>query len=113
MATKDPTLYDQLKNTLYNNADKAVIGEAAAVGMGLVMIGSADEDAIQEMISHANDSNHEKIIRALGISCALIMFGKEQQADGLIEQMCNSKDSTIRYGAMFTIGCAYAGTASS
>ena len=46
MATKDPTLYDQLKNTLYNNADKAVIGEAAAVGMGLVMIGSADEDAI-------------------------------------------------------------------
>ena len=26
--------------------------------------------------------------------------------------MCSSKDSTIRYGAMFTIGCAYAGTAS-
>lgn len=81
--------------------------------MGLVMIGSADENAIQEMIAHANDSSHEKIIRALGISLALIMFGKEQQADGLIEQMCSSKDSTIRYGAMFTIGCAYAGTSSS
>jgi 26S proteasome regulatory subunit N2 len=65
------------------------------------------------MIAHANDSNHEKIIRALGISLSLIMYGKEQKADGLIEQMCNSKDSTIRYGAMFTIGCAYAGTASS
>lgn len=26
--------------------------------------------------------------------------------------MCASKDSTLRYGAMFTIGCAYAGTAS-
>jgi 26S proteasome regulatory subunit N2 len=81
--------------------------------MGLVMIGSGDENAIEEMISHAADSNHEKIIRALGISLALVMYGKEQQADGLIEQMCNSKDSTIRYGAMFTIGCAYAGTASS
>ena len=54
-----------------------MIGEAAALGMGLVMIGSADEEAIEMMISHANDSSHEKIIRALGISCALIMFGKE------------------------------------
>jgi 26S proteasome regulatory subunit N2 len=27
--------------------------------------------------------------------------------------MCQSKDAIIRYGAMFTIGCAYAGTASS
>lgn len=113
MATKDAALYDHLKNTLFNNADSAIIGEAAAFGMGLTMAGSGDETAIEEMISHASDSNHEKIIRALGISLALIMYGKEQQADGLIEQMCNSKDSTIRYGAMFTIGCAYAGTASS
>lgn len=113
IATKDAALYDHLKNTLFNNADSAIIGEAAAFGMGLTMAGSGDENAIEEMISHAADSNHEKIIRALGISLALIMYGKEQQADGLIEQMCNSKDSTIRYGAMFTIGCAYAGTASS
>lgn len=85
MATKDPANYDHLKNTLFNNADSAIIGEAAAYGMGLTMIGSADGDAIEEMISHAADSNHEKIIRALGISLALIMYGKEQQADGLIE----------------------------
>jgi 26S proteasome regulatory subunit N2 len=78
MATKEPTLYDHLKNTLFNNADSAIIGEAAAFGMGLVMVGSADENAIEEMISHAADSNHEKIIRALGISLALVMYGKEQ-----------------------------------
>jgi hypothetical protein len=30
------------------------------------------------MINHATDSNHEKIIRAIGISLALIMYGKEQ-----------------------------------
>jgi 26S proteasome regulatory subunit N2 len=77
MATKDAGLYDQLKNTLFNNADSAIIGEAAAFGMGLVMIGSGDENAIEEMISHAADSNHEKIIRALGISLALVMYGKE------------------------------------
>jgi 26S proteasome regulatory subunit N2 len=112
MATKDTGVYEQLKNTLFNNADSAIIGESAAVGMGLVMIGSADESAIEEMMSHAADSNHEKIIRALGISLSLIMYARESQADGLIEQMCSSKDSTIRYGAMFTIGSAYAGTGS-
>lgn len=112
MATADDNIYEQLKNTLFNNADSAIIGEAAAYGMGLVMAGSANEGAIEEMLSHAADSNHEKIIRALGISLALMMYGRESSADGLIEQMCASKDSTIRYGAMFTIGCAYAGTAS-
>lgn len=113
MATKDEGVYKHLKDTLFNNADSAIIGEAAACGMGLVMVGSGDEQAIEEMMSHAADSNHEKIIRALGISLSLIMYGKESQADGLIEQMCSSKDSTIRYGGMFTIGCAYIGTGSS
>ena len=111
MATNDDNIYEQLKNTLFNNADSAIIGEAAAYGMGLVLTGSGREGAIEEMISHATDSNHEKIIRALSVSLALIMYGKESQADGLIEQMCASKDATLRYGGMFTIGCAYAGTA--
>jgi len=110
MATKDENIYDQLKNVLYNNADSAIIGEAAAYGMGLVMTGSADERAIEEMTTHANDSQHEKIIRALSISLALCMYGKEEQADTLIEQMARSKDAIMRYGAMFAIGCAYAGT---
>ena len=113
MATKDEEIYEQLKNTLYNNADSAIIGEAAAYGMGMVMQGSADARAIEEMTTHANDSQHEKIIRALSISLALLMQGKEEQADTLIEQMSRSKDAIMRYGAMFAIGCAYAGTMNS
>ena len=112
MATNDEEVYTLLRDTLFNNADSAIIGEAAAYGMGLVLTGSGNQGAIEEMLSHAADSNHEKIIRALAISLALNMYGKESVADGLIEQMCASKDSTIRYGAMFTIGCAYAGTGS-
>jgi len=110
MATKEESIYDQLKNTLYNNVDSACIGEAAAYSMGLVMLGSADETVIEEMLVHAGDSQHEKIIRALSISLALCMYGKEDAADTLIEQMCRSKDATMRYGGMFAIGCAYAGT---
>lgn len=56
MATKNNEVYEQLKNTLYANADSATIGEAAAYSMGMVMLGSADERAIEEMMTHANDS---------------------------------------------------------
>lgn len=111
MATNNEGVYEELKNALFNNADSAVIGEAAGYGLGLVMMGSAHQDAIQELLTHAADSKHEKIIRAISISLALIMYGKEDNADGLIEQMLRSKDSIMRYGGMFAIGCAYAGTA--
>jgi 26S proteasome regulatory subunit N2 len=110
MATNNDQIYEEMKNVLFNNADSAVIGEAAGYGLGLVMLGSADEKAIEEIITHATDSKHEKIIRSLSISLALIMYGKEDGADTLIEQMVRSKDSIMRYGAMFAIGCAYAGT---
>jgi 26S proteasome regulatory subunit N2 len=111
MATNNESVYEELKNALFNNADSAVIGEAAGYGLGLVMLGSAHEGAIEELLTHANDSKHEKIIRSIAIALALMMFGKEDNADGLIEQMVRSKDSIMRYGAMFAIGCAYAGTA--
>lgn len=110
MATKNVDVYNELKQVLYNNADSAIIGEAAGYGMGLVMVGAADQESIQDTLSHIQDQNHEKIIRALSMSLALQMYGKEEQADTLIEQMSGSKDSIVRYGAMYCIGAAYAGT---
>ncbi len=108
MATKDTVVYDNLKNILYE--DFAVAGEAASLGMGLTMLGSADGDAIEEMLKYAQDTKHEKIIRGLSLGLAMIMYGKEDNADGLIETMVLSKDHLIRYGGMFAIGMAYAGT---
>jgi 26S proteasome regulatory subunit N2 len=40
----------------------------------------------------------------------MLMYGKEESADTLIEQMVRSKDAIMRYGGMFAIGLAYAGT---
>ncbi len=109
MATKDEAIYNELKGVLY--ADSAVAGEGAGIGMGLVMLGSGDQSVIEELLTHAYDSKHEKIIRSIGLALAMLMYGKEDNADTLIEQMVRSKDSIIRYGAMFAIGLAYAGTA--
>lgn len=53
--------------------------------MGLVMVGAADQESIQDILNHIDDQNHEKIIRALSMTLALQMFGREEQADTLVE----------------------------
>lgn len=42
---------------------------------------------------------------ALGL--ALMMYGREEGAETLIEQMTRDQDPIIRYGGMYTIGMAY------
>ncbi|KAF4660977.1 proteasome regulatory particle base subunit [Perkinsus chesapeaki] len=111
MGSADPVVYEDLKNTLFQ--DSAVSGEAAGYGMGLVMTGSGDETAINDLLSYAKDTSHEKIIRACGMALALIQFRREQEAEPIIEQMANDQDAILRYGAMFMTGLAYCGTSRS
>jgi len=109
MATDDEEIFEELKIILFT--DSAVAGEAAGLAMGLVMLGTANSKAITEMLQYAQETQHEKIIRGLAIGIALIMYGAEDDADDLIERLASDKDPILRYGAMFTIALAYAGTA--
>ena len=61
-------------------------GEGAGLAMGLILVGSSAECAT-EMLAYAHDTQHEKIIRGLGLGLALVMYGKEEGADPLIEQV--------------------------
>eukprot|EP00928_Gymnodinium_smaydae_P054803 TRINITY_DN3850_c0_g1_i4.p1 TRINITY_DN3850_c0_g1~~TRINITY_DN3850_c0_g1_i4.p1 ORF type:complete len:1088 (-),score=297.05 TRINITY_DN3850_c0_g1_i4:206-3379(-) len=108
MATADEGIYEELKQTLYT--DTAVAGEAAAYAIGLVMVGSASEKAISELLAYAHDTQHEKIIRACALALAMIMFRREEEAESLIQQMLLDKDAILRYGACFCIALAYVGT---
>ncbi|KAJ1549896.1 proteasome regulatory particle base subunit, partial [Nowakowskiella sp. JEL0078] len=108
MATDNDELYEDIKNILYS--DSAVAGEAAGLAMGLVMLGTASKKALDDMLLYAQDTQHEKIIRGLAVGMAMIMYGKEEGADGLIEQLCTDKDPILRYGGIFTVATAYAGT---
>ena len=83
MATGDEKIYEELKNVLYSNS--AVAGEAAGLGIGLTMLGKASDEKIQDLLTFADDTKHEKIIRALSMSFALFMYEREEQADTLIE----------------------------
>lgn len=101
-------LYDELRNILFT--DSAVAGEAAAYAMGLVMLGTASEKALDEMLQYAHETQHEKIIRGLAVGTAFLVFGKEQEADQVIETLLGDADAILRYGAMYATALAYAGT---
>merc|ERR1719272_2234880 len=77
------------------------------------MVGSADENAIQELLTYAHETQHEKIIRASAIALALMMFRREEEAETLISQMLLDKDAILRYGGCWCIALAYVGTSQS
>lgn len=112
MATGDATLFETLRNIVFE--DSAIGGEGAALGMGLLMLGQSDsplaEEVIPEILTYLHNTTHEKTIRALSLAIAMMVYGKEESADILIEQLIRDRDPIIRYGAMFAIAMAYCGT---
>ncbi|KAK2643941.1 hypothetical protein Ddye_019136 [Dipteronia dyeriana] len=108
LGTADEDIYDDIKNVLYT--DSAVAGEAAGISMGLLMVGTASEKA-SEMLTYAHETQHEKIIRGLALGIALTVYGREEEADTLIEQMTRDQDPILRYGGMYALALAYSGTA--
>eukprot|EP00884_Botryococcus_braunii_P016818 jgi/Botrbrau1/381/Bobra.110_2s0036.1 len=107
LGTNDEELFEDMKGILY--ADNAVAGEAAGLALGLLCVGSATEKTT-ELLSYAHETQHEKLIRGLAMGLALIMYGREEGAETLIEQMTRDQDPILRYGGMFVIGMAYRGT---
>lgn len=108
MATGSDAVYEELKTIMYN--DGAVSGEAAGLAMGLVMLGTASEKAIDEMLAYSHETQHEKIIRGLALGVGMVMYGREEGADALVEQLIQDKDPILRFGGMYTLGFAYCGT---
>ncbi|KAL1188769.1 26S proteasome non-ATPase regulatory subunit 1 -like protein B [Cardamine amara subsp. amara] len=108
LGTADEDIYDDIKSVLYT--DSAVAGEAAGVSMGLLLVGTATDKA-SEMLAYAHETQHEKIIRGLALGIALTVYGREEGADTLIEQMTRDQDPIIRYGGMYALALAYSGTA--
>jgi 26S proteasome regulatory subunit N2 len=122
LGSADFAIINELKELLYT--DSAVAGEAAAIAIGMVLVGSGagnmqnsenkDEliEFVSELKNYARETQHEKIIRGIAISLALINYGQEENADALIEEMRSDRDPILRYGAQYAIALAYIGTGS-
>ncbi|KAL8162880.1 hypothetical protein V2J09_014369 [Rumex salicifolius] len=117
LGTADEDIFEDIKTVLYT--DSAVAGEAAGIAMGLLLVGTASDKA-GEMLAYAHETQHEKIIRhascyfffylGLALGIALTVYGREEEADTLIEQMTRDQDPIIRYGGMYALALAYRGT---
>ncbi|XP_065313173.1 26S proteasome non-ATPase regulatory subunit 1-like isoform X2 [Gordionus sp. m RMFG-2023] len=101
-------VYETLKSNLYQ--DDAIIGEAAGLAMGLVMLGSNSSSVIDDMISYAKETRHEKITRGLILGIGLVMFGTMEQSESLIKSLTHDKDAILRRSAVYIIAMAYCGT---
>lgn len=110
MATGSEEIYEELKTVLY--ADSAINGEAVGLSMGLVMLGTGNVKALDDMIQYAHDTQHEKIVRGLAMGMALVMYGRQEGADELVNGLLDDADPALRYGGIFTIALAYCGTGS-
>lgn len=51
------------------------------------------------------------VYRGLALGIALTVYGREEEADTLIEQMTRDQDPILRYGGMYALALAYSGTA--
>jgi 26S proteasome regulatory subunit N2 len=110
MATGDEGIWEDLKSVLYT--DSAVNGEAVGLAMGLVMLGTGNMKLLEEMVQYAHETQHEKIVRGLALGMALIMYGRQEAADELINGLLGDPDPYLRYGGIMTVALAYCGTGS-
>ncbi|KAJ8916251.1 hypothetical protein NQ315_016391, partial [Exocentrus adspersus] len=108
MGTHRQDVYEQLKFNLYQ--DDANTGEAAGIAMGMVMLGSKNASAIEDMVAYAQESQHEKILRGLAVGIAFTMYGRLEEADPLVQQLTSDKDPILRRSGMYTLAMAYCGT---
>jgi len=116
--TADGDVVNELKELLYT--DSAVAGEAAGIGIGLVLAGTGVglsntpvtvlDETVAELKNYARETQHEKIIRGIALCLALTAYGQEENADAMIHDMRSDRDPILRYGAQYAIALAYVGT---
>lgn len=116
MATADPSLWVKIKGVMFGEDADAGFGSGVASGLLLAGAGSTwgadmeEEDPVPDMLEYARETKHEKASRGVALGLALMCYGHEEEAADLITQMTGDKEAVIRYGGMYAIGMAYAGT---
>jgi len=110
MGTCRKDIFDQLKINMYQN--NYVFGEAVGLAMGLVMLGTKNDEALQDMVAFAQVTQNEQMLRGLAVGISFFMYDQLQEADQLITSLLQDKNPILRCSAVYTISMAYCGTGS-
>eukprot|EP00049_Salpingoeca_infusionum_P024811 m.17180 g.17180 ORF g.17180 m.17180 type:complete len:931 (-) comp7356_c0_seq1:1525-4317(-) len=108
MGTASAEVESELTTIL--NLNSAVAGEAAGIALGLNQLGTANAKTLDDMLSFARATRHEKIIRGLSLGMALTLFNRQEQADATIDDLLSDKDPILRMSGCHSIAMAYAAT---
>merc|ERR1739844_208839 len=81
------------------------------LGLGLAAMGTHRAD-VYEQLKFTLYQDHADTGESAGIGIALVMYGRLEEADTLIDTLCRDKDANLRRSGMYTIAMAYCGTAS-
>ncbi|KAK0403987.1 hypothetical protein QR680_017225 [Steinernema hermaphroditum] len=109
MGTHSDEVYQVLRDALYQ--DDAVIGEAAATAMGLVMVGSLNTQVLRDMEQYIYDTQHDKIERGLRTGMALLAYGRQDEVEQSVNRLLDDKAHAIlRQTGVCMLAMAYAGT---
>lgn len=82
-ASSSDKVGDRLKE--FMNVNSSIIGEAAALGIGLVYAGSGKDTVLSELLHYAEESDHEKILRSICMSIGIVNF--EQPSKEFLENL--------------------------
>ena len=110
LGTGNEEVYTDLFRIL--RTDGAVAGEGAGIGMGLLLAGTCPFNKQQQILNYCHKTQHEKIIRGCSVGLALTVYGREEEAEHLIEQMVRDSDPIIRYGGCLAVAAAHVATGS-
>uniref|UniRef100_A0A158P7U3 26S proteasome non-ATPase regulatory subunit 1 n=1 Tax=Angiostrongylus cantonensis TaxID=6313 RepID=A0A158P7U3_ANGCA len=109
MGTQNQDVYLQLRDALY--LDDAVTGEAAGLAMGLVMVGSLNSAAFQDMVQYTCDTQHDKIQRGLRTGISLLGYGRQDESESYISQLIDVKSNAmLRSTGIALMSMAYVGS---
>ena len=111
LGTGNEEVYTDLFRIL--RTDGAVAGEGAGIGLGLLLAGMGPDVATnkqQQILNYCHKTSHEKIIRGCSLGLALTAYGREEEAEPLVEQMVRDSDPIIRYGGCLAVAAAHVAT---
>lgn len=110
MGSQDFNYYAILNEILHQEDPTA--GEAAAYGMGLIMLGCGQSNELSELYRFIENTQHEKITRGGAMSLAFMMYGLQDESESLVQQLLSSRIPLLRESAAWVTSLAYVGTAS-
>ena len=108
LASQHNESYEALKAVLYS--DSSIAGQAAAVSIGLVMIGSHATTILNELMQYAKDTQHESIKRGISIGIALLLYNKGVEALDTIAILLNNPLPILRQAGCNALAMAFCGT---